>query len=314
MTWARITNGHKAVVEGRRSLFARAAARHTVNKLPTMALLAALSFGLGTSQGFASSSLGESGTLHRAIGVSGVAVSSGGSRIAAPSSASAAVRRNVAPRPNFLQACSISTDTTACRSQEILAINNARHIESLPSLRLNLGAFIRLSAAQQVFVITNLERVVRHLPPVDAMTSQLNTAAAKGVAESTDPQFRGWTLSGQKVVTSWVSNWSGGLSTLGADYFWMYDDGIGFNVACKSIKSPGCWAHRDNLLGAAPTKSSCANYGGRPELLMGAAVEPDAYRGATGIAQLLVSSCGGLPHDTTLRWSTVQSVVAIATP
>jgi hypothetical protein len=54
------------------------------------------------------------------------------------------------------------------------------------------------------------------------------------------------------------STWSSGFSALVADYFWMYDDGWGgnrsstFNLACTSARAPGCWAHRDELLGYDP--------------------------------------------------------------
>ena len=37
---------------------------------------------------------------------------------------------------------------------------------------------------------------------------------------------------------------------LGADYAWMYNDGYGgTNLDCTTPSDPGCWGHRDNILG-----------------------------------------------------------------
>ena len=37
---------------------------------------------------------------------------------------------------------------------------------------------------------------------------------------------------------------------LGADYAWLYNDGYGgTNIDCTSQSDPGCWGHRDNVLG-----------------------------------------------------------------
>lgn len=49
--------------------------------------------------------------------------------------------------------------------------------------------------------------------------------------------------------------WASGMTTLGADFLWMYADGWGGspagtpNTACTSPSAAGCWAHRDELLG-----------------------------------------------------------------
>jgi hypothetical protein len=37
---------------------------------------------------------------------------------------------------------------------------------------------------------------------------------------------------------------------MGANYFWMYDDGPGSpNADCTPSNQSGCWGHRDNILG-----------------------------------------------------------------
>ena len=221
---------------------------------------------------------------------------------------SRATLSNIAPEPNFVGSC-VATSPTSCLGDEIAALDNARQLEGLSPLALNASAFSSLTSAEQIFAVINLERTARGLAPVSALTGQLNAVALSGAANSVDPQLQGWTLVGGKAVSGWASNWAGGLTVLGADYFWMYDDGVGFNVDCTTTNASGCWGHRDNVLLAGPTSSSCAYAGGRPELLMGAAELPAAYAGSAGIAEIMVTSCGGLPRDTTVTWAAVRRIL-----
>ena len=227
-------------------------------------------------------------------------------------SANHVVLHNVAPQPNFLIACASGTNSHLCRTQELAAINNARKIEQLTALSVNLTRLGRLNAAEQLFVLTNLERTARRIAPVAAMTTQLNNEAALGARASADPHLSGWRLTGGKAATSWVGNWAGNLSSLGADYFWMYDDGVGYNVGCTATSTTECWSHRDNMLVAAQPTSACVGHGNKPELLMGASVEPTAYHGSASVGQLIVASCGGLPRDTTLTWTSAKRLLAIS--
>jgi len=218
-----------------------------------------------------------------------------------------AVQQNIAPRPNFLTTCE-GASASSCLNDEITAIDAARHSEGLRGLPIDRAGFLSLTAEQQLFVVVNLERISRRFPPIAALTSQLNAVAAVGNAHAVDPALQGWLLFDNKAVTGWASNWAGGLSILGADYFWMYDDGVGYNVDCTTVNTSGCWGHRDNVLFAGPTASSCNGLGGHPELLMGASVEPTAFEGSTGIAELIVNSCGGLPRDTTFTWARARAI------
>lgn len=222
-----------------------------------------------------------------------------------------AVLQNVAPSPDFLSSsCSSATVSVACVSEELAAIDNAQRSEGVAPITIDSATFAALSGPEQVFVTTNLERIAHGLVPVAALTAQLNLAAAGGVAASGDPSLNGWTLTGNKAVTSWASNWAGGLDVLGADYFWMYDDGVGFNIDCPTATAQGCWGHRNNVLLANPTAASCTTSGAKPTLAMGAALGATAYHGTPGIAELLVESCGGLPTDTTITWRTMQRRLA----
>jgi hypothetical protein len=217
--------------------------------------------------------------------------------------------QNVAPQPNVFSSCATATITTTCANEEIAAINNARSSEGIAPITIDVAHFVALTPAEQVFAITNLERSALGLPVVQALTAQLNAAAAPGTAKSADPSLVGWTLSGNKSVTSWASNWSGGLDALGSDYVWMYDDGVGFNVDCPTVATAGCWGHRHNVLIAAPTAASCATAGGAPELVMGVAVLPTSYKGSTGIGEIFATNCGGLPSDVTFTWAQAERVL-----
>jgi len=216
--------------------------------------------------------------------------------------------QNVAPSPNFLASCTSATVSSTCLTAELAAIDHGRAVEGRPPISINVAGFAALSPSEQVFALTNLERTSRALTPVSALTAQLDAVAEIGAANSVDPALVGWTLSGSRSVTAWGSNWAGGLDVVGADYFWMYDDGVGHNIGCPTSTAPGCWAHRDNILLAAPTASSCPSGSGTPELVMGAAVVPTAYQGTPGIAEVIVRTCG-TPTDTIFTWRGAKRIL-----
>lgn len=216
---------------------------------------------------------------------------------------------NIAPDPSFSAPCTQAPHSTSCVASEVSTINDARVTERLAQIHLSAARFAALSPAEQVFVVTNLERIARGLDPVTAMTAQLNAAALTGARNSNDPSLAGWTLKGNKNVTEWAGNWAGGLNVLEADYYWMYDDGVGINVDCPSARSAGCWGHRDNVLIPSPTSSTC--HGSPADLVMGAAVNQTSFHGSVGVAELLVASCGGLPTDTTVTWHALQHQIGL---
>lgn len=102
-----------------------------------------------------------------------------------------------------------------------------------------------LTVEQQIFVVTNLERTVRGLPPLAGMVDALDQSAAQGAASGTDPS----PPSGYPY-SEWGANWAGAVGNpLEAMYYWMYDDGEGSaNIDCTSTNTSGCWGHRDNVL------------------------------------------------------------------
>jgi hypothetical protein len=187
---------------------------------------------------------------------------------------------NIAPSPNFLSNCSGShyDNSSGCVAATLAAIGVGRQAEGLPAMVLPTN-WNSLTPAQQEFVVTNLERTVRGLAPLAGMASALDGAAAVGAAQSNDPSPpAGFPWS------QWGSNWAGAVGNpLEADYYWMYDDGLGSsNIDCTHAGDAGCWGHRDNiLLGLACTPCD-----------MGTAFNGTGYQGYPGWAELLVDTSG----------------------
>ena len=186
------------------------------------------------------------------------------------------------------------------------AINSARAQEGVGPLSVSESTLSSMSIPQQVFTIVNLERIDRGLPPINYMTTQLDTYAQGGANNGTDPSFPS-SLSNGAPLTWGGSIWAGGLSSvLEADYFWMYDDGWGgsgtTNAACTSSSSSECWGHRDIIL---HPFANCS--GGAPVLSMGAAFSASGYSGGS-IAAILVSTCSA-PSDITMSWGQVANQV-----
>jgi len=153
---------------------------------------------------------------------------------------------DVPPSPDFLASCSAASydDSPGCVNTTLAAIANARHAEGLGPMVLPANWY-SLTAAEQIFVATDLERTARGLVPLSAMASALDADAAQAAAAGGDP-----TPPSGFPWTAWGSNWAGGLGNpLEAMYLWMYDDGVGSgNRACTSAASGGCWAHRRTVL------------------------------------------------------------------
>ncbi len=154
----------------------------------------------------------------------------------------------------------ILVETLGCTNYSVEAVNNAAGQEGVGPMTLPSN-FDSLSVPEQLFVVADLERVDRGLPPYLGLVPALSDAAQQAAVEAADPQVpagfpvaidgSGYTMMG--------GAWAGGYeSVLGVDYAWMYDDGWGgspgttSNIACTSATAPGCWGHRDELLGSDP--------------------------------------------------------------
>jgi len=192
---------------------------------------------------------------------------------------------NLAPSPNFLSSglCRASAVATPCTNpcvrmagpssnrrvvfpafsgtptctQFVLrALNAARSDESLPAIVLPSNWFT-LKAQEQLFVIVNLERTARGLPPYLGLNRQLHASAQSAAQHEVDPAYAKGFRTGldPEGVPGMGATLAVGYTTLEADYVWMYEDGWGGsssltpNLACTFAGALGCWGHRDQLLG-----------------------------------------------------------------
>jgi hypothetical protein len=225
-------------------------------------------------------------------------------------SGAVAADTNISPNPDFVATCQPTDDSVNCITEELDAIDNAQAQEGLQPTTIDIAAFTQLSPADQMFVLTDLERVIRDLPPVMALTAQLDSVAEEGAVRMTDPALNGWQLTGGKGAIAWDSNWAGGLNTVGSDYFWLYLDGEGYNIDCTPTDQSGCWQHEENIL--APISGSCSDPKTVPQMVMGAGAATTAKYGPSE-AEIIVQECGGLPSDTVFTWSEARQILGITT-
>jgi len=199
--------------------------------------------------------------------------------------------QNIPPNPNFLQNCAGNQydDSSGCVNATLQAIGNAREQEGLPGMVLPTD-WTSLNPAMQLFVVTNLERTVRGLPPLTGMATALDGAASQGASQNADP-----TPPGGFPWSSWGSNWAGAVGNpLEAMYYWMYDDGLGSsNIDCTQSNQSGCWGHRDNVL-MSLNCNPCVE---------GDAMDAKAWQGNPSWAELLVDTSGSPQLD--FSWSSV---------
>jgi hypothetical protein len=150
----------------------------------------------------------------------------------------------------------IVNGSLACTSSILIAMNVARTAEGLSTLVLPTN-WSRLGPQEQLFVIVDLERTARELPPYLGLNRQLRAAAQFAAVHEIDPNYAENFPVGldPEGVRGMGSTLAVGYTPLGADYVWMYEDGWGGsrsstpNIACTSVHAPGCWGHRNELLG-----------------------------------------------------------------
>ncbi len=166
---------------------------------------------------------------------------------------------NLPPNPNYYSGCYTlilqgqRPNNASCEAEAIQAIDNARGSEGLAPLALPAN-FYQLSAADQLLVLVNEERVARGLPPVYGLVNGLNSDAFGGAASGNDPNTEIFGSGPYAIRAS--SNWAYDFATAGSVYDWMYNDGWGpggsTNIDCTGPGAAGCWGHRDNILVSAP--------------------------------------------------------------
>ncbi len=195
-----------------------------------------------------------------------------------------------------------TSDLTPPSFDWMVATNDARAQEGLGAMPVSEAALATVAVPEQVFILENLERIGRGLPPIDGMNTELEADAQIGANEHADPPVtnaNGWTESSEI--------WSAAPSPLSANYDWMYDDGwdgsLTSNDTCTSPSSTGCWDHRQIIL----EDWTCPN-GQAPVTEMGAATA------GSSIAVVFAEFCGSFPPGQSTTWAQAQAQMASYVP
>lgn len=161
-------------------------------------------------------------------------------------------RHNVPPRPDYLATCAADgPNDHQCLRKALQAIDNARAAEGVRKMVLPSN-YLRLSIAEQTFVVTDLERVDRGLRPVKGLVRRLNARSHHAAVIRDDPTLVDAILE-RLAIRDYASIWAGDFGPLSSDYDWMYYDGYSasgsVNLACEHPGAAGCWGHREVILG-----------------------------------------------------------------
>jgi len=220
--------------------------------------------------------------------------------------------RSLAPSPDFMASgsCASRSNSRACNREVLKAIAHARKVlEKMGGMSFSLTAYLKLTPAEQLFVTADLERTERGLPPATVLSRSLDKVAQLGARRGEDPPLGRVParLPGGGQVVGLGGNWAGGwLNALGADYGWMYDDGLKSpNEDCTKQDRSGCWGHRDNILGTFSSKAACG--GGTSALAMGAGYAASI----SSRTELFAGVCGHAPTDVVLTWAKAKSRLGI---
>ncbi len=148
---------------------------------------------------------------------------------------------NITPPPGYFGSCgSLSQPNPYCPSG-FTTLYGDRQVEGLGPMSLPTN-WNSLTPPEQLFVLTDLERVDRGIAPIVGLASDLNAYAQAGANAHADPGFPPY---GNGGGSTWSSSPSMGVSLA----MWMYDDGPGgTNATCPVTGGGGCWGHRDIIL------------------------------------------------------------------
>jgi hypothetical protein len=213
-----------------------------------------------------------------------IAVAAGAARADGPVGADPSQNFRPGPLP---PTCDPHPTTPPCVDAAVGELNKAR--ASLGQGPYGLPSnFDTLAPEQQLFVLTNLDRLLYGLTPIPGLTADLGQDAAPGVQADTDPR------PSDPDVISYTSNWAGGFQSAPLAYeAWMYDDGPGSgNLDCTTADASGCWGHRHDILW---------QFDSPGPLAMGAAVGQDQH-GRPGYAMLLAQGNDHYKPAFTYTW------------
>ena len=149
----------------------------------------------------------------------------------------------ITPAPGYSGPCGSLSDPNLYCPSGLTLLYGDRQAEGLAPMSLPSN-FPSLTPPEQLFVLTDLERIDRGLPPISGLAASLNAYAQAGANAHTDPPF--------PPYGSTAGSTSAATSSLGtALAMWMYNDGPGgSDVDCPASGGGACWGHRDIILGS----------------------------------------------------------------
>lgn len=103
-----------------------------------------------------------------------------------------------------------------CLHAAIADLDAARHKEGLGPIVLPTN-FVHLSAPKQILVLTNIERIDRHLPPYAGLSSALDSIAQSAANRGVAPAV--------STAAPHHGEWSRVSNSLLSDFLWMYTAG-----------------------------------------------------------------------------------------
>lgn len=171
-------------------------------------------------------------------------------------------------------ACTGAGDySPGCLRSSLAMLNAGRRSEGLGPVMLP-DNWALLTVAEQLFVLTELERTARGLPADAGLAAGLSAIAQAGADSGRDPNGGG---GGVRSV------WAGGepnAIVVMADWVYadgLFRDGASENLGCSLRDRAGCWSHRDIIL----HDRRLMTCGSR--CLLGAGFAAGGYRAGTGV-------------------------------
>ncbi len=147
-------------------------------------------------------------------------------------------------------ACPTATDySPACLESSLAMLNAGRRSEGLGPVLLP-DNWAALAVPEQLFVLTDLERTARGLPPDAGLAASWNAAAQAGADAGRDPGGGGGGAGARDVQSVWAGGAPNAIVVISD---WVYADGVfadgaSENLGCSPQHRSGCWSHRDIIL------------------------------------------------------------------
>ncbi len=149
---------------------------------------------------------------------------------------------NISPAPGYSGPCGTAAQPNPLCPAGLATIDGDRAVEGVVPMSLP-DNYSSLTPQEQMFVLTDLERVDRGIAPVEGLATGLDGDAQAGANNLTN-------ANGPSYGSSFGSTYSSESSLTQSDILWLYQDGYGgVNDACTSPGAAGCWEHRQIILG-----------------------------------------------------------------